>query len=361
MKRFILMSLCLCACAVFAQSKASELQSILSNENRITGSMIKPSELSGRVILLWNVNSPVNSFMSAIEQHEENPNNNSSWKPKVTEYNGYRQVENDVDALKRVLKTALSDGRVLVVAITKVPEVASERRRYTRAIRRLNSLPYPVYNSDLGSCVFDCQGNKALSFNGIDGLKGNKEFIKIMKETPPYIPGRILNFRTPLHENEGKALIEGRNITALYQKLKKEAADTASERGQEAAKMISALDAFIASRKAEIETALSATPSLASAKIDLFKKTCPGLAKPYLMKQKAILKSPEVNKLSGARRFLEEVNSGKYGESDIIKYANVQLRTMKPLLTSKNASVAAEAASIKAILEGLAEENDDSF
>ncbi len=346
--------------ALHAQMSLDELRQQISNENRITGSVVKPEELNGRVVIVWNISQRANEMVQNIEQYEENTDSDNSWKPSTKEYSAYRGMEDDVDELKRILKTTLRDGRVFVVTVADIPDVKSERRRYTRAIRRM-SVPFTVFDAELGSLVMNAAGQQAFTFGGIGELKGNSEFIKVLKETPPYVPGRILTYRTPLHEQQGKALVEGRNITAVYTALKKEAADTSTEKGQEAAKMVASIDSFVSNRKAEIDSCLANSPSLAGEKINLFAKTCPGLAKGYQAKLKRLQRAPEVSKLAIVRRFLEEVNSGKYGEADIVRYAKANLRTIKPFLTHKNSAIAAEANTLKPILESLAEEEDDSF
>lgn len=340
---------------LFAQGNVSTVKGNITGEKHLYGATLSPDELDGRIVIVWDGRNVVNQMLNDIRNYEEN-NNSNSWKPRVTEYSSYRECERQVEDFKRSVRSAQTDGRVLVVVAVPVPDNSRERKRYNRAIRQLQ-IPFSVYNFESGTIAYDSRGNQAVQGGSISEISRNAKLLDILEETPPYIKGRIFHYLTPEHEVLGKSMIEGRNIEKGYEQLKKEAeAGDDSAKTKEAVMMVATIEAYLSKRSSEIETALQSAPSLALERIAMFNRTAPTHAKKYARAFNALRRNNDVKKLAQVRNFLDEIAEGKYGPVDTVRYSQMRLRSLNPLLSSKNASIVAEANALKAILEGYCEE-----
>lgn len=339
---------------LLAQGNISTVKAHITGENHLYGATLSPDELDGRIIIVWDGRNIVNQMLNDIRNYEENNNNN--WKPRVTEYSSYRECERQVDDFKRSVRSAHTDGRILVIVAVSVPDNSRERKRYNRAIRQLQ-IPFSVYNFQSGTIAYDSRGNQTVQGSSISDISRNAKLLDTLEETPPYIKGRIFHYLTPEHEMLGKSMIEGRNIEKGYEQLKREAeAGDASDKAKEAAMMVATIENYISKRSSEIETALQSAPSLALERIAMFSRTVPSHAKKYARAFVALRRNNDVKKLMQVRNFLDEVAQGKYGPADTVRYSQMRLRSLAPLLNSKNPSIVAEANALKNILEGYCEE-----
>lgn len=345
MKRLALLlaSLISAAQAVAKDGETLSLGAIgerLTAPNHVFGRSLEAADLGQRVVVLWRISEFVDPVAKA-EQDESDLDEKDENGP-------FEKMRAQGKALQRASKGALRDGRLLVIAVDPQPNDPELRRYRTDAIRRLK--PYfPVYAIDTDSQYFGPDGAlRGTIPNILDFAQGDR-LTAILKETPEYIPGRIVTFRTEDHEAVSKRLVEGKNIESVVAQLRREAAGS-GDKAAEAKRMVDAVTAHLDGMSSAIEEDLKAAPSRAAERIAVYLKTAPSQGRKYAGALAALRRDPAVKQLAAARAFLHAANAGKVGRGDMGRAADALAKRLQPLTQSENAAIAAEATALSAAL-----------
>lgn len=318
----------------------------LTAPNRVYGNALSAADLSGRVVLVWRITEFVEPVASAVRTDAD--------LDEKQEGGPFGRLRNQTKLLRSAAKGALRDGRLLIVAVDPMPADPELRRFRTEAIRRLKP-SFPVYSLDAASQLFAATGKSLTMTPSIEDLAKGDRLTNALKETPDYLPGRILLFRTESHESVAKRFVEGKNIEAPLAALRKEAAGS-GEKADEARRMVEAVDEYLKVSCADIEADLKAAPSRAVGRITLLAKTAPSVARRYGGALGALRRTPEVKQLGAVRAFLAAADSGKVGRGDMGRSADDFTQRLTPMTRHANSSIAAEATQLLSALAPLSAE-----
>ncbi len=366
--RLLLLILCLCPNFLRADAALDSVATFLTEPKRLYGAAVAPEDLAGRVVVIWNISeyvTPIAGTISSESNRDRDNDYDDSSRRRNRDDEGEggpeEQLKDITRAIRKAAKGALKDGRLLVIAVDKMPDDSEQRRTRVDAIRRLKPA-FPVYDSDTASAFFSAKGEQLLSGVNIKDLAEGDRLSGAIAEAPDYLPGRIILFRTTSHETVSKQLVEGKNIEKVVAQLKQEARGK-NEKAEEARLMVEAVHAHIEAMCAAIERDLSSAPSKAVERIITLQKTMPSAARPYMRLVAPLRNDPNVKTLASVRTFLSAVNAGKVGRGDMGRNATAFIKKLEPLTKSKNAAVAAEATTLTEALslittEALAQQDE---
>ncbi len=362
--RLLTLALFLCPALLWASAELDRIGSFLDSPHHLYGTTVAPGDLAGRVVVIWNITDYVSQGAASLgnDSDDNRDYNRNRQRNRDNEDSGPdAQLKEDVRAIRKAAKGALKDGRLLVIAVDKMPTDSEARRERVSAIRKLKP-PFPVYDSETGSALFDATGKALMSDFNIRDLAEGERLTNALAEAPDYIPGRIILFRTKSHETVSKQLVEGKNITKVVAQLRQEARGK-NEKAEEARLMVEAVQAHIDGMCAAIDQDLAGAPSRAVERIVKLEKTMPAAARPYLSRVQPLRNDPNVKQLSAARAFLASVDAGKVGRGDMGRGADAFLKKLEPLTKVKNTAIATEAndlslALAKITTEALAKEDN---
>lgn len=344
MKRLAALLLCLTPTLFLAEGESLSLGTIgeqLTAPNHVFGRSLEASDLGQRVVVIWRISEFVDPVAKA-EQNGSDLDENGEDSP-------FEKLKTQGKALQRASKGALRDGRLLVIAVDPQPDDPEMRRYRTDAIRRLK--PYfPVYSIDAASQYFGPDGVLRGTIPSITDFAEGDRLTSILKETPEYVPGRIITFRTEDHESVSKLLVEGKNIEQIVIRLRREAGGS-GDKAAEAKRMLDAVTSHLDAMAAAIDEDLKAAPSRAAERITIYVKTTPSQGRKYGGALNALRRNPAVKQLSTVRAFLHAANAGKVGRGEMGRNADALTKRLQPLTKSENAAIAAEAATLIAALE----------
>ena len=191
MKRLAALFLCLAPTLFLAEGESLSLGTIgeqLTAPNHVFGRSLEASDLGQRVVVIWRISEFVDPVAKA-EQNGSDLDENGEDSP-------FEKLKTQGKALQRASKGALRDGRLLVIAVDPQPDDPEMRRYRTDAIRRLK--PYfPVYSIDAASQYFGPDGVLRGTIPSITDFAEGDRLTSILKETPEYVPGRIITFPSP--------------------------------------------------------------------------------------------------------------------------------------------------------------------
>ncbi len=318
----------------------------LTEPNRLYGAAVTPKDLGGRVVIVWDISDFVTQIAGSLESDNNRDRNNDydnnrRSRDKDGEGGPEEEMKNAVRAVRKAAKGALKDGRLLVIAIDKMPEDPEQRRTRVAAIRKLKPA-FAVYNLEGPSSFYDAKGKQSLTGFNIKDLAEGDRLTTALAEAPDYLPGRIILFRTKSHEAISKQLVEGKNIEKILNQLKQEGRGK-NEKAEEARLMVDAVNEHITAMCSAIDGDLAGAPSRAVERILTLQKTLPSAARPYMKHVKPLRNDPNVKQLSATRAFLSEANAGKVGRGDMGRNADAFLKKLEPLTKSKNSAIASEA------------------
>ncbi len=328
------------------QISVAELAKALNSPNRVFGPAVDPNALHGRVILLWDISEYVDPVAKAIE--------NDTDLDEKDEEGPFAKLDAATKAIRKAAKSAIKDGRLLVIALDPQPADPELRRERTDAIRELK--PYfPVYSIEVPTQYFAADGKpRGIISNVIDLAEGDR-LTSILAETPEYVPGRIITFRTESHEPVSRRLVAGKKIEPLLAQLRREASGQ-GDKAAEAGRMVAAVEAWVADQQAAIDADLQNAPSRAAEEIALLLATVPSAGAKYAGALGALRRNPAIKQLSSVRAFLAAANAGKVGRGDLGRNADSFIKRIQPLTESKNASIAADAAALSEALKAFSSE-----
>lgn len=345
MKRFAFAVCLLLPMALFAAKKPEALTldalgAALTEPNHVFGRALEAADLGQRVVVVWRISS----FVDPVAKAEQNET-----KLDEGDENGpFEKLKAQTKLIQRASKGALRDGRLLVIAVDPQPADPELRRFRTDAIRRLK--PYfPVYSIEAESQYFGPDGVMRGTVSDWATFTEGR-LVDALKDTPEYIPGRIVTFVTESHEAVSKRLVEGKNVEQVLVQLRREASGK-GEKAEEAQRMLAAVDAHLQGMGAAIEKDLKAEPSRALERIAVLAKTSPSQARKYIGALNALRRDPAIKQLVAVRAFLSAANRGKVGRGDMGRTADAMTKRLQPLTQNANAAIAADASTLIAALE----------
>ena len=284
----------------------------LTAPNHVYGRALDPEDLGQRVVVLWNISrfvEPGYNRLKAAESGDDDDDNNNNYRnnrnDEDKEGGPKDQLREESRALQRASKGAVKDGRLLVIAV------------------------------DISDIKTFAEGNRLTD---------------LLAETPDYIPGRIITFKTTKMETLSKRFVEGKNIEQPLKQLRA-AANGSGEKAEEAQRMLAAVEAHLAAMAADIDADLKAAPSRALTRIEVLMKTSPSMGARYAGARQALRNNPAVRQLARAREFLHKANHGDVGRGDTGRQADAFAKALTAMSKSDNASIAAEAAELAAAME----------
>ena len=335
----------------------SALEHELTAPNHVYGRALDPEDLGQRVVVLWNISrfvEPGYNRLKAAESGDDDDDNNNNYRnnrnnDEDKEGGPKDQLREESRAIQRASKGAVKDGRLLVIAVDVQPEDPELRRFRTDAIRELK--PYfPVYSIEANSQYYDASGKHRGMISDIKTFAEGNRLTDLLAETPDYIPGRIITFKTTKMESLSKRFVEGKNIEQPLKQLRT-AANGSGEKAEEAQRMLAAVEAHLAAMAADIDADLKAAPSRALTRIEVLMKTSPSMGARYAGARQALRNNPAVRQLARAREFLHKANHGDVGRGDTGRQADAFAKALTAMSKSDNASIAAEAAELAAAME----------
>ena len=333
------------------------LEHELTAPNHVYGRALDPEDLGQRVVVLWNISrfvEPGYNRLKAAESGDDDDDNNNNYRnnrnnDEDKEGGPKDQLREESRAIQRASKGAVKDGRLLVIAVDVQPADPELRRFRTDAIRELK--PYfPVYSIDANSQYYDASGKHRGMISDIKTFAEGNRLTDLLAETPDYIPGRIITFKTTKMESLSKRFVEGKNIEQPLKQLRT-AANGSGVKAEEAQRMLAAVEAHLAAMAADIDADLKAAPSRALTRIEVLMKTSPSMGARYAGARQALRNNPAVRQLARAREFLHKANHGDVGRGDTGRQADAFAKALTAMSKSDNASIAAEAAELAAAME----------
>lgn len=328
--------------ALAATPTLDEVKQHLTLPNRVFGGGVAAGELGGRMVIFWDLTG----YVAPLSTLDEDANSTA----------GNETIElmrKEMRALRSAAKGALKDGRVLLIGVMAAANDPEARKRNVQAVRRLRP-PCTVYCvPEPSTALFNAQSKHLVSASLKDIAEGSI-LTEALKETPDYLPGRILLFRTPEHESIAKNFIEGKNIEKPLATLRREAGGK-GPKAEEARKMVEGVEAWAETQCATIESQLQSAPSQALTTILMLNKTLPSQARRYLGAANGLQRNQGIKLLHQAHAFLEQVEMGRVGRSDMINAAESFTEKLTELSQAKggNPALAAEAQTLIAQLAPL--------
>lgn len=328
--------------ALAATPTLDEIKQHLTLPNRVFGGGVTAGELGGRVVIFWDLTGYV-APLSTLDEDASSTAGNET----------IELMRKEMRALRSAAKGSLKDGRVLLIGVMAAANDPEARKRNVQAVRRLRPpctvycVPEPV------TALFNAQSKHLVSASLKDIAEGSI-LTEALKETPDYLPGRILLFRTPEHESMSKNFVEGKNIEKPLATLRREAGGQ-GPKAEEARKMVEGVEAWAETRCATIESLLQSAPSQALEVILIFNKTLPSRARRYLGAANGLQRNQGIKLLHQAHAFLEQVEMGRVGRNDMINAAESFTEKLTELSQAKggNPALAAEAQTLIAQLASL--------
>ncbi|MGN0887204.1 MAG: hypothetical protein ACI4RT_09480 [Candidatus Spyradenecus sp.] len=322
-----------------------EVKPHLTLPNRVFGGGVEAGALRGRLVIFWNLEGYVTQLSNLGEDDSSTAGNET-----------IESMRKEMRALRSSAKGALKDGRVLLIGLMSSTNDPETRKRNIQAIRRLRP-PCTVYCvPEPSTALFNAQGKHLVAAPLKDIAEGSI-LTDALKETPDYLPGRILLFRTPEHESMAKNFVEGKNIEKPLANLRREAGGK-GPKAEEARKMVEGVEAWADTQCATIESQLQTAPSQALATILMFNKTLPSRARRYLGAANGLQRNQGIKLLNQAHAFLEQVEMGRVGRNDMINAAESFTEKLTDLSQAKggNPALATEAQTLIAQLAPLTAE-----
>ncbi|MGN0857275.1 MAG: hypothetical protein ACI4QJ_07735 [Candidatus Spyradenecus sp.] len=328
--------------ALAATPTLDEVKQHLTLPNRVFGGGVAAGELGGRMVIFWDLTGYV-APLSTLDEDASSTAGNET----------IELMRKEMRALRSAAKGALKDGRVLLIGVMAAANDPEARKRNVQAVRRLRPpctvycVPEPV------TALFNAQSKHLVSASLKDIAEGSI-LTEALKETPDYLPGRILLFRTPEHESMSKNFVEGKNIEKPLATLRREAGGQ-GPKAEEARKMVEGVEAWAETQCATIENLLQSAPSQALEVILIFNKTLPSRARRYLGAANGLQRNQGIKLLHQAHAFLEQVEMGRVGRNDMINAAESFTEKLTELSQAKggNPALAAEAQTLIAQLAPL--------
>ena len=346
-----------CALPLAAQEQGKielpALEHEITGPNHVYGRALDPEDLGQRAVILWNISrfvEPGYNRLKAAESGDDEDNGNYRRDNNDKEEGGPQdQLREESRAIQRASKGAVKDGRLLVIAVDPQPADPELRRFRTDAIRELK--PYfPVYAIDAASQYYDASGKHRGMISDLKTFAEGNRLTDLLAETPDYIPGRIITFKTQKMETLSKRFVEGKNIEQPLKQLRAAAAGS-GDKAEEARRMLAAVEAHLEGMSAAIDADLKAAPSRALMRIEILMKTSPAAGARYAAARNALRNTPAVRQLARAREFLHKANHGEVGRGDTGRQADAFAKALSAMAKNPNASIAAEAAELAAAME----------
>ena len=362
MRKILALALALAFCLPLAAEEKGKielpaLEHEITGPNHVYGRALDPEDLGQRAVILWNISrfvEPGYNRLKAAESGDDDDDDNNNYRrnnrdDRDREGGPQDQMREESRAIQRASKGAVKDGRLLVIAVDPQPADPELRRFRTDAIRELK--PYfPVYAIDVSSQYYDASGKHRGMISDIKTFAEGNRLTDLLAETPDYLPGRIITFKTKKMETLSKRFVEGKNIEQPLKQLRA-AANGSGEKAEEAQRMLAAVEAHLDAMAADIDADLKAAPSRALTRIEVLLKTAPSQGARYAGARQALRANPAVRQLARAREFLRKANHGDVGRGDTGRQADAFAKALTLMAKSDNASIAAEATELAAAME----------
>lgn len=303
----------------------------LTSQNHIFGQNVGEEEVYGRVIVVWRIDSLVGPLVGREEVDSDDGN--------------IQAMREQVKALRAVAKNDLRDGRMLIILADTMPTEPKAREERIEAVRKLKPL-YPVYDLPTPNTLFDASGVKKGNFKQLGQMPDEMGLKALLENTPDYVPGRLVCYKTKYHENACKQFVLGKNFESALANMRRTAAGT-GDRAEEAKQIVATVDGHLTSLQEAIQRDLASAPSLALERLALLQTSCPGLSRRYSATLRGLRANPEVKQLSQVRDFLRRARHGEMGSTDMGNRADDMVKKMKRFQQSKNPAVAQEAAALE--------------
>ena len=232
MRKILALALALAFCLPLAAEEKGKielpaLEHEITGPNHVYGRALDPEDLGQRAVILWNISrfvEPGYNRLKAAESGDDDDDDNNNYRrnnrdDRDREGGPQDQMREESRAIQRASKGAVKDGRLLVIAVDPQPADPELRRFRTDAIRELK--PYfPVYAIDVSSQYYDASGKHRGMISDIKTFAEGNRLTDLLAETPDYLPGRIITFKTKKMETLSKRFVEGKNIEQPLKQLR---------------------------------------------------------------------------------------------------------------------------------------------
>lgn len=344
MKRLLLTLLVTLSFTGFLRADASldAIAAKLTPKYHLFGQKVSPKDLPGHVVVIWNLTELVPGDVKDDDQRNR-------WQENRRERNEEgEEIESPADQFRKkvaALRKADRKSQVLLIIGVVSPANTTEGLKSQREEIRQLRPAFPVYAIATDSAIYDAQGNCKITTKNIADIIEGDRLTNALAETPEYVPGRIIHFKTEASESTSKRFVAGQNLESMYSRLQTTAGGR-DTRATDAQRMIEAIDAYIEQECAAIEQDLEQRPSRAIGRITTFCATFPTRGMKYNRILNLLRGSREIKTCLAVNAFLNAANSGDIGTGDLGRKADGFVKALNQLTRSKNQSIAAEAAAL---------------
>lgn len=328
---------------LFADAALDAIAAKLTEKYHLFGRTVSAKDLPGHVVVIWDISDLVNKNLDRFDEnrgYDRNRFQNDEQEGEKAESDEERLRKN-ISALR---KADRKSSVLLIIGVLKPMGNTLDRKKQMKALRELRP-NFPVYEITAESALYDGLGNCKLTTKNIADIIEGDRLTNTLAETPEYIPGRIIRFKTENSESTSKRFVIGQNVEAMYSRLQTQAHGT-DKRAEEAKRMVDAIQEFIEQENAAIKSLVESRPSQAIDRIEAFVATFPSLGQKFNRMLSTLRHSAEVKTCLNVRAFLEAAHAGDIGTGDMGRAADGFVKKMKELSHSKNTAVAAEAAEL---------------
>lgn len=345
MKRLLLTLLAIFSSSgvLFADATLDAIAEKLTEKYHLFGQSLEPSDIPGRVVVIWDLTSKVNSNLSLSDSNRNDNYNNRNDNDE--EKNKEDELRTQANA---IMKAGKKSKALLVIGVLKVADNTVERKKQIVTLRKLRPR-FPVYAIEAGTALYDAKGECKISTGNISDIADGDRLANTLAETPEYVPGRIILFKTEVSESTSKRFVAGKNLESMFAALQR-TAQGSDARATDAQRMIEAINTYIENECAAIDSALEQRPSQAINRIAKFCATFPSRGQKYQRMLGMLRNSREVKTCLAASAFLNAANRGDIGTGDMGRKADGLVKTLTQLSQSKNQAVAAESAHLLSLI-----------
>lgn len=328
---------------LFADAALDAIAAKLTEKYHLFGRTVSAKDLPGHVVVIWDISDLVNKNLDRFDEnrgYDRNRFQNDEQEGEKAESDEERLRKN-ISALR---KADRKSNVLLIIGVLKPMGNTLDRKKQMKALRALRP-NFPVYEITAESALYDGLGNCKLTTKNIADIIEGDRLTNTLAETPEYIPGRIIRFKTENSESTSKRFVIGQNVEAMYSRLQTQAHGT-DKRAEEAKRMVDAIQEFIEQENAAIKSLIESRPSQAIDRIEAFVATFPSLGQKFNRMLGTLRHSAEVKTCGAATAFLASAEAGDIGTGDMGRAADGFVKRLKALCRSKNKAVAAEAAEL---------------
>lgn len=343
MKRILLTLLFACSVsgALFADAALDAIAEKLTEKYHLFGQSLEAKDIPGRVVVIWDLTPQVSANLELFNDDNRNDDYNNNRDNDDQEKNKEEEIRSHANA---IMKAGKKSKALLIIGVLKLADNSIEQKKQITTLRKLRPR-FPVYAIEAGTALYDAEGNCKMTTNNIADIAQGDRLSNTIAETPEYVPGRIILFKTEVSETMSKRFVAGKNLESMFTALQRTAKGD-DARATDAQRMIEAINKYIETECAIIETDLESRPSQAIDRIAKFCATFPTRGQKYQRMLGGLRNSREVKACLAANKFLDAANRGDLGTSDMGRKADALLKTITQLTQSQNKAIASEAASL---------------